>query len=349
MTVTIDEILDWDALMRHVDDGEVSMRYHPEFEELAIFNYTEKAAFARLWTNETRMSRGLIVNLQTTEVLARPFAKFFNYGEPEAPLIDMDAEVYWQGNKEDGSLGIGYMRPDGRPAIATRGSFASEQAIHATNLVRENEILAGDIAFYTAINLTPVYEIIFPENRIVLDYGDRDELIKLGCIDVVSGAYLAPIGARPTQLTLKEILSLPPRDNAEGWVVWIDPHTAVKIKYEAYVELHRIVTGLNRKSVWRALRDGTYKELLEKLPDELVDWAEEVAVEIYAQHAFISEAAMTAYVACGATAGSQKDFALTVQKEVTDTRIRGLVFSLRAGKNISDAIYKIIEPQGGDR
>lgn len=346
MTTTIDEILDWDALMRHVDAGEVSMRYHPEFEDLAIFNYTEKAAFDRIWTPETRMSRGLIVNLQTTEVLARPFPKFHNWDEPEAPSIAWDQKLYHWADKADGSLGILYRDPNGRPAIATRGSFTSEQAIHATKLLHSSG-MAWVLDEVIDTGYTQLFEIIYPENRIVVNYGDRDELIKLGMIHIQTGAFVPNNPQQPrTFADLHHDLS---RSNSEGWVAWASAYKVVKIKQADYVELHRIVTGLNRKSVWRALRDRTYADLLLQLPDELVAWAEDVKLEILSDLDYIDEQAVNAYIDAGGESGTQKEFALRVQKEITDTRIRGLVFSLRAGKGIRDAIYKMIEPVGGDR
>ena len=49
--------------------------------ELAIFNYTKAAQFAERWNFFERVSRGLILNAVTGEVVARSFDKFFNWGE----------------------------------------------------------------------------------------------------------------------------------------------------------------------------------------------------------------------------------------------------------------------------
>lgn len=59
----------------------------------------------------------------------RPLPKFLNHDQPEAPVIALDEPVVVT-DKADGSLGIIYPTPDG-PAVATRGSFASDQALHA--------------------------------------------------------------------------------------------------------------------------------------------------------------------------------------------------------------------------
>jgi RNA ligase len=79
--VLFDEDPDWLLLGEMLDGGYVSRRFHPEFPELAILNYTEKTAYEGKWNEVTLKSRGLIYNTDTFEVLARPFKKFFNYGQ----------------------------------------------------------------------------------------------------------------------------------------------------------------------------------------------------------------------------------------------------------------------------
>lgn len=172
--------------------------------------------------------------------------------------------------------------------------------------------------------------------------------------------------------TFREIMSMPPRDNAEGWVVWIDPFTAVKVKYSAYVELHRIVTGLNRKSIWRALKEGepTYKALAAQLPDELYAWADGVAKELREQYAnhmreidgwYISTLDQDVWQHVGTGIDGdwadeeidRKKFALVVQNGVggiaPPPEYRGFMFSLLDGRDIQDKVWNMIEPVGGDK
>lgn len=95
-----------------------------EQDDLILFNYTNAAQFANRWNWFERQSRGLILNRETGEVVARPFPKFFNWGEtnqPTASLVELTEKI-------DGSLGILY-RHNGEFKIATRGSFTSDQAL----------------------------------------------------------------------------------------------------------------------------------------------------------------------------------------------------------------------------
>src|SRR5690606_23624256 len=103
--------------------------------------------------------------------------------------LDPDMPILGAWDKIDGSLGIQYRLPDGRQAIATRGSFTSDQALHATKRLREAgwDIMPHDFAF------TWLWEIVYPGNRVVVDYGDRDELVYLGAVGIEHGEFLPPV------------------------------------------------------------------------------------------------------------------------------------------------------------
>jgi RNA ligase len=255
-----------------------------------VLNYTEKAAYEGAWNAVTLACRGLIYHRDTLEIIARPFAKFFNHGQAGCAHIPLNAPVQVT-DKADGSLAVIFRLPStGELAVATRGSFTSEQAIHATALLRTDR--------YADLNLDPGFtflaEIIYPGNRIVVDYQDLDDLVLLGCVNIDSGKTWGP-DAYPTwpgpaakvfgYQTLGEALAAPARDNAEGFVVRdLATDARLKIKYETYVHLHRIITGLNARVVWEHLVAGKpLNDLIEPLPDEFRSWVEEVAATITTQ------------------------------------------------------------------
>jgi len=350
----IDDLIDMDAVGAEITAGYVTERTHPEFPELRILNYTDRCQFDRHWTDITRLTRGLIYNADTRAVVARAFPKIHNHSEPDVGDLDLDAPIVGAFDKLDGSLGITYMQPDGLPAIATRGSFASVQALHATRWLRDSPW--GELVHYGHDEYTWLWEIIFPENRIVLDYGDRDELVYLGAMDIASGQYSPPnpynenfaFAAMMRADTLREALEIPPRANAEGMVVWLDHTRAVKIKQDDYVELHRIVSNLSVKEVWRQLRANTFYDFVVALPDEFHGWAQDTAEPLQAEHAEIVSLA-TAALEHLHTEGlaTRKEQALWVLAHVGDS-IRGLVFSLLDGKSIDDAVWRMVEPKMGE-
>src|SRR5512146_92970 len=127
--VRLGDLFDLNLFFEMLLTGYVRRQWSPD-AHLAILNYTEKATYERVWNDVTKTCRGLIYDVETAEVRARPFRKFFNYGEPGAELGSL-YEPASVTNKVDGSLGVLYEGVDGL-AIATRGSFTSDQAVHAT-------------------------------------------------------------------------------------------------------------------------------------------------------------------------------------------------------------------------
>jgi RNA ligase len=287
--VKLSDILNTAALVAQVDSGHIRVQRHPEKSTLCILNYTEKVQFERAWTPETLACRGMIVDEATGRVLARPFAKFFNHDEPEASGVDTSGAVVVT-DKMDGSLGILYH--DGEDwAIATRGSFASEQAIHATKIWRERYNGWVPPNGYTAL-----FEIVYPSNRIVVDYGQADDLFLLGAVEIGTGETLSPVdtschapdvwmgpSAQTFQFTsYAEALAAEPRPNAEGYVLhFIEPDTRVKWKQEDYKALHKIITGWNERTIWELLKGGKkLADIAENLPDEFHAWAVEVSFDL---------------------------------------------------------------------
>jgi RNA ligase len=253
-----------------LDSGYVRQREHPRLP-LAILNYSERAAYDVVWNRVTRQCRGLIYRIDTGEVVARPFQKFFNYTEVEEPL-DLDAHVVVT-DKVDGSLGILYpAETNGRGrgfAIATRGSFESEQALHATGVWLDR--YADDADQWVRPGLTYLFEIVYPQNRVVVDYGDRDDLVLLDVLETDTGAssslngqgWRGPRVDVLPQLTLREALEAEPRPGQEGLVVYfVDDGRRVKIKQDEYVALHRILTRTNARDVWEYAAVQACRELI---------------------------------------------------------------------------------------
>lgn len=237
-----------------IDAGYVRVQQHPTLP-LSILNYTEKAQYERAWNPVTLTCRGLIVEQHTGRIVARPFPKFFNHTEPAVQDMVMTGPVKVT-DKVDGSLGILYPVITGH-AIATRGSFTSKQAHHATQ-VWETRHAHGWVPLPS---LTYLFEIVYPENRIVVDYGGVDDLILLGAVHIETGQTYGPEVAAhgwrgPTvesfpYSTLTQALEAPIRPGREGLVVhFLHTDQRVKIKQDDYVQLHRIITGFTARRLW---------------------------------------------------------------------------------------------------
>lgn len=274
----LSDILNVDRLGREIADGYVRVGNHPDLP-LNILCYESKAMIDQHWTPEVRLSRGLIYNPTNLKVVARPFEKFFNHGEKHTPVIPSNTPVRLY-DKLDGSLGIVYPTQHGKYAVASKGSFTSPQAIRGTEIWQRD--LEG--RFRPPKNLTILVEIIYPENRIVLNYGDQEKLILLGAVDITTGVSYSPEqiiwwpGEKSEYLgdSLGDAALLT-RPNAEG-VVAFYPTLDIRVKHKQpdYIEKHKAVFGLNEMTVWEAWNDDRYLQFVNGLPEEVQDWARDV-------------------------------------------------------------------------
>ena len=345
------QLLDVQKLADLIKDGYIREGSHWESPDLRILNYSVKTVYEKVWCLETSLCRGLIFNAATDEIVARPWAKFFNYGEHPDSVLDLGAPAEVT-DKMDGSLGILYRRPDNtKLSIATRGAFDSGQARRATRQLEQHLGNWSPLPGYTYL-----FEVVFPENRIVLDYGDRDGLVLLGGVETETGRAHGPQfdprwpGERTTifpSRTLAEALAMPPRSNAEGLVVRCADGKMVKLKQEDYLRLHKLISGLSNKAVWEYLstHDGTFHELLEDVPDEFHSWVRETAEGLLTEFRAFEATAMAAFdevIQSLPTGASRKEFAL---KAVEQTKVHpGLLFARVEGRSISPAIWKAIRP-----
>lgn len=325
-------------LQKYIDEKYISIQKHPT-EDLYIYNYTQKAQFNRVWTEETMSCRGLIMDGKGN-VIARPFKKFFNLEECEQ-LPSENFKVY---EKFDGSLGILYWIGN-TPYLATRGSFTSDQAIKGT------EILQKYSMYFDEIDRTKTYlfEIIYPENRIVIDYQGREDIILLAVIDTQTGkdCYLPDFcSGFPFVGTLDgitDVTKIKSREeaNKEGFVILFESGMRVKVKFDEYVRLHRLITGINARHVWENLKEGKgIEELIDKVPDEFYKWVKETAGRLQSEYEQIE-------ILCSHTAQLAQSFATRKEQAqfVLKYKNTSVIFQMLDKKDYSQAIWKIIKPR----
>lgn len=286
-------MINWNAIEEQVEQGYIKAAKHPEFD-LTIYNYTNKAQYDWHWTPETRLCRGLIVD-SNKNIIARPFEKFFSIDQLTQMGQELPNEPFEIFDKVDGSLGILYWYND-EPFIATRGSFDSEQAIFATNLLREKY---KDAIPYLYGCITYLFEIVYPENRIVVDYQGLKDIILIGGIETQTGKdiSLSELNCPHFRAAFTyegidknnplSVISLIDK-NKEGVVIRYESGFRVKVKTEEYKRLHKLLTGVNARHIWEILKNGNSLEtLLDKVPDEYYNWVDSTAKEIQSNRASI--------------------------------------------------------------
>lgn len=356
MTFYITDLMSLHDLTDMVNEGYVNAQSHP-YLPLSIYNYTAMAMVHNVWNDATEHCRGLIVENGTGRIVARGPKKFWNYGQKPANDYPLHTDVLVT-KKEDGSIGIAW-EYKGHYGVATRGSFTSDQAEHATKKINTNEYKwlreavgwGGDI-------LTPIVEIVYPLNRIVLDYGDRDELIPLGevspegliCARGITGHKLM---ADADCMTLGEALALPIPDDEEGYVLDILGMEGVvvehqKLKGEEYLRKHRIVSKLSERSVWEAWMNGTYEKMLQDIPDEFHEWCGLVKESLTLRKNTIILEAATEFKKIEHLAEDRRSFAQEA-KRVYPKRTN-LLFLLLDGSidKLHDSVMKSLKPKFDD-
>lgn len=320
--------------------------------KLRIYNYTEAAAYGSVWDAVTMACRGLIQC--DDEIVARPFKKFFNLQELPKDIIPWQ-DPYLVQDKLDGSMIIVAHYPQGGHQndfiVATRGSFQSEQALHAREILEDTYADWRPPKGWTAL-----FEILYPANRIVVDYGNTDDLVLIGAVKNHDGedwplANLDEFGWPGTIVTrmavnLGEIqrLTEDPENgsNREGFViVWPvegAPSFRVKVKFAQYVMLHKIVTGLSTTSIWEALSNDQFQELLEVVPDEWFDTVRKVAGQIVDEFNKIADEAESNLT-------QVPDADRKVQAEIVKGLPNpGLLFAMLDGKDTTEKIWKMVKP-----
>jgi RNA ligase len=342
-------------LEKAIEDGWVRVQTN-EDNTLSIYNYTELSQYKRMWNDVTLNCRGLILD-NYMHVVARPWKKFFNFGE--RPLLfstDTPVEVT---DKKDGSLGILYRHPmTGDYRIATRGSFLSDQAIHATK-VWDNK--------YSHIaqpwdGVTFLFEIVYPDNRIVLDYGELDDLILLGAVHNQYGWYYGPNEAAGmlnwtgpvTEVfeyrTTNDCFKVH-RSNAEGLVIRAGSEM-VKLKQEDYVALHKLVTGLNERAVWERLKAGeTRDSICASLPDEFHGFVDRVADELETKFNEIYHSSHVDYckvlnIMPGKSSMGKADWRKMFASHAVKMPNYDLIFNYLDNRPVQESIWKMIRPKG---
>ncbi|HET8844790.1 MAG TPA: T4 RnlA family RNA ligase [Ktedonobacteraceae bacterium] len=306
--------------------------------DLVIYNYTVKTQFERYWTPETLMCRGLIMT-SSGMVVSRPFSKFFNVDEYQASL---PLEPFTVTMKMDGSLGVLYFIGN-IPYIATRGSFTSKQAEQANRLLRCYQ----DFPFQK--EYTYLFEIIYPDNRIVVDYGDREDLVLLAVIhtetgkeiDIQAASWPFPIVRQYNGIADIAQLRQITEENAEGFVIRFESGLRLKLKFTEYVRLHRIMTQVNAKVIWERLRFNLpLEDLLSRVPDEFYAWIKSTRDSLLTQFKTIEEEGKKVYEQVKNLPTRKEQAAIVKQ-----TSNPAIVFSMLDGKDYADVIWKQLCPQ----
>lgn len=308
---------------------------HPLYPNLILFKYDQiNSPMDNLIVQECR---GIILDEAADwQVVARPFSKFFNYGEPNAADIDWTTARVQE--KVDGSLCVFYYYAD-RWHVATTGT--PDAGGHVHNGDRMFRDLIWEAAHTRSLQMlspehTYLFELTSPYNRVVVQHKEIG-LTLLGIRHRETGAwvlreeianYLTGNVSITQEYAFDSFVSiLASFDHIdplthEGYVVVDSQGQRVKVKHPRYVALHLLKESSNPRAFVEVLQAGETPELLTYFPELTADYLplqtayEALIVEIDADYARLQ------------SIEAQKDFA----QEALKTRCSSALFSIRAGK-----------------
>ena len=364
------DLIDKDLLEEMIEKQYINVQTHPELG-YKIYSYSKSCSLNGVWNEATEQCRGLIVDADNN-IIARPFRKFFNIEEIADKNVipnELPERIF---EKKDGSLGIMYWDKDCHPYISTKGSFTSDQAKWATDFMyncvldidAECELRELLLDFHSdsdedghdildKVRYTLLFEIVYPEDRHVVDYGGEESLTLLAIINNETGDELEPesleeyfdvIKSLDVNEDWKKIREMYDGSNAEGFVAKFRNNFRVKLKYEDWFRKNFILHGLSKKRVVEFIINDDFKgfmSMVNTLNEENQIYYKKIYLEIMDKYHEIEYEAFREY----------REF--DTDKEAAEyfktCKYRSILFNIRRGKRYSDVIWKIIKEMVKER
>lgn len=354
---------DFEALNDLVSQGMLSKK---ETEDLVLFNYTDAATYNKCWNPHTINSRGTIYEKSTGNVIAKAMPKFWNYSEldPNTQLSITENKNFTVYEKVDGSMGTIYFY-NGKWNVATRGSFSSDQAVYAQTVL---------LPKYDTMMLCPAYtyicEIIYPENRIIVDYGDKEELVLLAVYNTITQQDI-PIETIDSPFRKAQTFKVEDISDiatllldmkgveSEGFVVRLEDGTRVKFKAPDYLNIARIVTRTSPLTLWESMNNGLVsEELMQSIPEEFIGQYEAIRETLENQYTELEDKCRKRFIEAIkgskvnglATGNEAKDEKKKIALWLKDnpSELNPIVFQIWDDKSLDSFIMKSIRPNGNN-
>lgn len=290
-----------------------------------------------------RQCRGIIMDeADNWEIVARPFDKFFNYGEHLAASIDWKTARVLE--KLDGTCCFLYYYEGWQ--VATLGSADASGPVGGFNMTFKDLFWSVFTdKGYTVPNpmwstVTFIFELMTPFNRVVVNHKESD--LKLLGARIADGDESAITGAdyeTVTAYTLENLKAIEETfvkmdfTKQEGYVVVDANYNRIKVKHPGYVRIHHLKDSFTLRNIVDCIRKGEAIELINYFP-------EHKALVTMVQDSFfglIDE--ITEAWHANIHIIQQKEFALAVK----DLRFSGVLFAVRNGKRQSptDALQQM--------
>lgn len=330
--------------------------------KLMLYNYTDKCTYEKKWNEHTLNARGTVYEISTGKVVARAFPKFFNFGELATSksrnlLKKKNFKVY---EKMDGSLGIVYFY-NGSWRVNTRGSFTSDQATKAT------EMLGKYFTSNMRSDRTYLVEIIYPENRIIVDYGLEEKLTLLAGFDNETGEDIpleildqeSPFQVSPAYMfdTVQELIDMQSTlgKMEEGFVAVFENGERVKFKSAEYLKVARLLSNLTPLNFWKAMKEGcVQQEILEEIPEEFEDEVKRIKNGLEEKYKLVRREVVDDYTYAIKSIGGlvfpecRKELGIFIKENGHELKHSAAMFPMLLDGDVDKYIMKEIRPSGNE-
>lgn len=329
---------------------------HPTLP-LYLLKYTQECVYNQEWNDATLMARGLVID-DNDAIIANCIPKFFNIEElnqQRIPKINL-SQPFTATVKDDGSLIQVFMYNDDM-VITSSGGFDNQYTQTAESLlISKYQHLLPIIQ--TSVGLNFIFELITPFNQVVVNYGGVAEL-RLITVRDVDGVEDEDFIQQCIDLGFDHVEKLPydslnyfleekqaPSKNREGYVLKFSDGSRVKIKYAEYIQLHKLVTKINKHYVWETLKNTTSIDL-ELLPDEVFNQIKIWDSELREQYRLLCAYIQSIYDEMVLMDfNTRKDIANWILSN--HPRYAKLLFCLADKKDITGLLWDYIEPKLSD-
>lgn len=355
-------LFDLETLKPHAEHHGVYVNTSERFPNLVCLKYKDEVQWGeKPWTDFTRMSRGLVVDMKNQTVLAHGFDKFFNLGQVPETSYDIlkDQKQFEVSEKLDGSCLLSFLNPnDNQFYLTTTGSFDSEHGQFSTFLFRNLNVTSYPKLLEYAANGTLIFELIDSRFRIVIDYKKKNYAEGLYLIGyrtregrlytyseiAALGAELGLPGPNTYQFDSLDQLVAKTKDlpmSEEGYVLRYPDGLMVKIKGTAYLQAHKFVSCLSDKNILEAVANGVEEPFVEICPDEFqLEVIEKIAYFKSRKVDILNQCYQ--YYADAPKEEGRKTFALWVNANVKPS-LKGCLFQMIDCHPLKDKdLYKII-------
>lgn len=335
-----------EILNKYKGSGHLMNQTHPNLP-IAIWNYTNQTQYEGFWNDITLSARGLVTD-NKGNIINNPIPKFFNYSEEKGKEVCEFNNRHKIYKKYDGSLIMVFYYED-RLVVCSRGSFYSHQAIWAMEIIESKNMRFEK-------GLTYCFELIHPDNRIVCDYGSKEDLILLAVRE--NGGIELDLSAFDNDFNTAEMVDIHIEDyndlnnissenidDEEGYVFLFQSGGRCKLKFDEYKRLHAIVTNTSSYDIWKIMKGrGNINEILDTVPDEFMSFVKDQLSEINNSYIELKREIYSEFIKlCDVMISSDRK---VIAKEIFSTcNYPHQVLSLMDGKSIEDWVWDQCKPK----